>query len=189
MNRFDVSEPAGRHPTTTLEIKKPFSHAPWKRFMCIAGVGSASFGLLLIAVGTAVADCPRTDPDGRSLAHRFLSRMSGGEASVRKGMERLRLRKPSLSQYKEARPVDPAFLAPSAKSTPPECKHPIPKHPQTRQVSWYRVVVEVALNDRLEPLSGLGHGIVHALAELLLNLSQLSSHALADRGAPHHESP
>jgi hypothetical protein len=35
-------------------------------------------------------------------------------------------------------------------------------------------------------LSGLGHGIVHALAELLLNLSQLGSHALADRGAPHH---
>src|SRR5216683_1674570 len=115
--------------------------------------------------------------------------MSGGEASVRKGMERSRLRNPSLSQIEDARPRDPAFLAPSAKSTPPECKHPIPKHPQTRQVSWYRVVVEVALHDRLEPLSGVGHGIVHALAELLLNLSQLSSHALADRGAPHHESP
>ena len=60
---------------------------------------------------------------------------------------------------------------------------------QTREVSRYRVVVEVALYDRLEPLSGLGHGIVHALAELLLNLSQLGSHALSDRGAPHHESP
>src|SRR6266567_7067404 len=89
--------------------------------------------------------------------------MSGGEASVRKGMERSRLRKPSLSQYKEARPVDPAFLAPSANGTPPESKHPIAEHSQTREVSWYRVVVEVALDDRLEPLSGLGHGIVHAL--------------------------
>jgi hypothetical protein len=39
-------------------------------------------------------------------------------------------------------------------------KHPIPKHPQTRQVSWYRVVVEVGLHDRLEPSTGLGHGIV-----------------------------
>jgi hypothetical protein len=115
--------------------------------------------------------------------------MSGGEASVRKGMERLRLRKPSLSQYKEACPVDPVFLAPSANGTPPESKHPIAEHSQTREVSRYRVVVEVALNDRLEPLSGLGHGIVHALAELLLNLSQLGSHALADRRAPHHESP
>ena len=35
---------------------------------------------------------------------RFLSRMSGGEASVRKGMERTRLREPALSQNKEARP-------------------------------------------------------------------------------------
>ena len=104
-------------------------------------------------------------------------------------MERSRLRKPSLSQSKDARPGDGAFLAPTAKSSPPERKHPIPKHAQTREVSRYRVVVEVALYDRLEPLSGLQHGIVHALAELLLNLSQLGSHALADRGAPHHESP
>ena len=77
------------------------------------------------------------------------------------------------------------FLATASKSTPPEHKHPIAEHAQTREVSRYRVVVEVALDDRLEPLSGLGHGIVHALAELLLNLSQLGSHALADRRAPH----
>jgi hypothetical protein len=73
-------------------------------------------------------------------------------------MERSRLGKPSLSQYKEARPVDPVFLAPSANGTPPESKHPIAEHAQTREVSWYRVVVEVALDDRLEPLSGLGTG-------------------------------
>ena len=104
-------------------------------------------------------------------------------------MERSRLRKPSLSQYKKARPGDPAFLTPAANGTPPESQHPIPKHTQTREVSRYRVVVEVTLYDLLEPLSSLGHGIVHARAELLLNLSQLSSHALADRGAPYHESP
>jgi hypothetical protein len=115
--------------------------------------------------------------------------MTGDKASVRKGMERSRLRKPSLSQNKNARPRDPVFLAPTANGMPPKRKHPIPKHAQTREVSWYRVVVEVALYDRLEPLSGLGHGIVHALAELLLNLSQLGSHALADRGAPYHKSP
>jgi hypothetical protein len=33
-----------------------------------------------------------------------------------------------------------------------------------REVSRYRVVVEVALHDRLEPSPGWGHGIVHALA-------------------------
>ncbi len=40
--------------------------------------------------------------------------MSGGEASIRKGMERTRLREPSRSQYKGTRPVDPALLAPAA---------------------------------------------------------------------------
>lgn len=104
-------------------------------------------------------------------------------------MERTWLRKPALSQYKEARPIDPVFVAPATNGTPPESKHPIAKHAQTLEVSRYRVVVEVALDDRLEPLSGVGHGIVHALTKLLLNLSQLGSHALADRRAPHHESP
>jgi hypothetical protein len=115
--------------------------------------------------------------------------MSGGEANIRKGMERTRLREPSRSQDKGACPVDPVLLTPAAKSTPPEREHPIPKHAQTLEVSWYRVVVEVALHDRLEPLSGLAHGIVYPLTELLLNLSQLRSHAFANRLAPHHESP
>ena len=67
-------------------------------------------------------------------------------------MEHSRLRNPALSQYKEARPVDPVFLAPPANGTPPESKHPIAEHSQTREVSRYRVIVEVALDDRLEPL-------------------------------------
>src|ERR1700686_3588161 len=61
--------------------------------------------------------------------------MTGGEANVRKGMERSQLWNPPLSQLEGACPRDPAFLAPSANSTPPEREHPIPKHPQTRQVS------------------------------------------------------
>ena len=104
-------------------------------------------------------------------------------------MERTRWRKPSRSQYKGTRPVDPALLASAANSTPPEREHPIPKHAQAREVPGDRIVVEVALHDRLEPLAGLAHGIVHPLAELLLNLSQLHPHAFANRLAPHHESP
>ena len=104
-------------------------------------------------------------------------------------MERTRLREPSRSQYKGTRPVDPALLTPAAKSTPPEREHPIPKHARTREVPWYRVVVEVALHDRLEPLAALAHGIVHPLTELLLNLPQLRPQAFADRLAPHCEPP
>src|ERR1035441_6156731 len=107
--------------------------------------------------------------------------MRGGEASVGKGMKHSRLRKPALSQCEGVRPRDPVLLGAAAKSAPPQHQHPIPKHPQTLEVSWYRVVVEVALDDRLEPPSGLGHQIMHAHAQLLLDLSQLRSHALADR--------
>ena len=80
--------------------------------------------------------------------------MGGGEAIVRKRMKRRRLRKPALSQNEGARPRYPAFLAPIAQSTPPQRKHPIPKHPQAPEVSWYRKVVEVSLHDRLESPSG-----------------------------------
>jgi hypothetical protein len=43
-------------------------------------------GFLLIAVGTIIADCPRTDPDGRSLVHLVL--ISDEWRRSRKGMER-----------------------------------------------------------------------------------------------------
>jgi hypothetical protein len=66
-------------------------------------------------------------------------------------MERTRLRKPSRSQDKNARPVDPVLLAPAAEGTSPVREHPIPKHAQTREVAGDRIVVEVALHDRLEP--------------------------------------
>jgi len=45
------------------------------------------------------------------------------------------------------------------------------------------------LYDRLEPFASLGHWIVHALTKLLPDLSQLSSHALADGRAPYRVSP
>src|SRR6202047_3405679 len=61
--------------------------------------------------------------------------------------------------------------------------------PSELGVSRYRVVVEVTLHDRFEPCPGLRNGIVHSLAELLLNLLQLCPHALANRHAPHGERP
>jgi hypothetical protein len=68
---------------------------------------------------------------------------------------------------------------------PPEHKQPVPEQGEASGVAWYRVVVEVALHDRFEPLAGLGQGIVHALAELRLDASQLGPYALADRLAPY----
>jgi len=60
--------------------------------------------------------------------------MNGGKARIRKGMKRARLRKPTLSQGKNARPRDPVFLTPAAQSTLPQRKYPV-SAPPTRQIS------------------------------------------------------
>ncbi len=51
------------------------------------------------------------------------------------------------------------------------------------------MVVEVALHDRPEPLSGLHNRVVRAIEELLLDFLKLSSHSLADRFTLHHKVP
>ena len=104
-------------------------------------------------------------------------------------MEHSRLRKPSVSQGEGALPGDRAFLAAAAKCMPPMPNRSFPEYAEAVEVPRYRVGVEVALHDRFEPLSGLAHGIMHSLTELLLNLPQLRPHAFADRLAPHCEPP
>jgi hypothetical protein len=76
--------------------------------------------------------------------------MTGGEAISGIRMEHSRLRKPSFSQSEGTRPGDRAFLASAAECMPPMPEQPIPEHPQAMEVSWYRIVVEVALHHRFE---------------------------------------
>src|SRR5215469_16899993 len=64
---------------------------------------------------------------------------------------------------------------------PPEHKQPVPEQGEASGVTGYRVVVEVALHDRFQPLAGLDQGIVHSLAELRLDALELGPQALADR--------
>jgi hypothetical protein len=65
-------------------------------------------------------------------------------------MEWSRLRNPSLSQPVHAGPDEPVFLASADQRPPPESDYPHPIYPQTADVSRDRVVVEVALDNRLE---------------------------------------
>ena len=70
-------------------------------------------------------------------------------------MERARLRKPSVSQGENTRPGDRVFLAAAAKCLPPMPNHSFPEYAETVKVPRHRIVVEVALHDRFEPLAGL----------------------------------
>jgi hypothetical protein len=77
------------------------------------------------------------------------------------------------------------LLAPAAKCAPPVPEQAIPEHREAFEVPWHRIVVEVALHDRFEPSPRLRYRIAHAPVELLLDLSQLGSHALADGRTAH----
>src|SRR5262245_1472772 len=98
--------------------------------------------------------------------------MMGGEAHIGKRVEHPRSREPSFSQPVYAGPGGPVLLASSTECPSPEPSHPLAKYTQPLHVSRYRVVVEVALDDRLEPFARLPDRIVHASAELLLNFLQ-----------------
>jgi hypothetical protein len=69
--------------------------------------------------------------------------------------------------------VEAAALAASAQLGSPQSDEPIPKGLQAVEVAGYRMIVEVALHDRPEPLARVRHEIVPTLPELLLEFPQL----------------
>ena len=104
-------------------------------------------------------------------------------------MEHTRLRKPAIPQPKRAGPRERVLLAPATQPAPPQGQQSLSERRKTVEVSWYRIVVEVSLHDRLEPFPRLSYGIGHASMKLLLKLLQFAPHALADRFASHGEAP
>jgi hypothetical protein len=63
-------------------------------------------------------------------------------------MENTRRRNPPISQLMHPLPSEVVFLAPMDQHASPEPDHPMAKCGQTVDVPRYRVVVEVALDDR-----------------------------------------
>src|SRR3974377_2403054 len=112
--------------------------------------------------------------------------MMGGEANCGIRMECEGFRKPPVLQFKHLLPGH-ALLTSATQCVPPEPHQSIPEAAQAAGVSRDRIVVEVALHDRLEPGASLTHWSVHASMKLLLKLPQFAPHALADRQAPHRE--
>src|ERR1017187_5369820 len=111
--------------------------------------------------------------------------MIGDEALLGMWVEHAWARKPALGYCKHALPRQLTLLAAAAKNVPPHANHAFPEHAEAVQISGYCVVVEVALQDCAEPFASVRHGVVHARTELLLDLSQLRPHTLADRHAPY----
>src|ERR1039458_5492531 len=112
---------------------------------------------------------------------RFLSWMTSGEACIGVRMEYFRFWEPSTHKPKNPGPIGPVRLTPASECPSPVPLPPLAEYLQSLHISRDRVVVEVALNDRLEPFARLLDRIVHAFAELLLDLLQFGPHTLGDR--------
>jgi hypothetical protein len=85
-------------------------------------------------------------------------------------------------------PVAAVALATLDQLRTPQPSQPSPKHPQAAEVPGYRMVVEVALHDRPEPLPRGGDRFVPTPPKLLLDLLQLPPQALRDGPALHASS-
>src|SRR5208283_258006 len=115
--------------------------------------------------------------------------MHSGEPLGRPGMEHARGGQPTGSQATQPRPGPAVALTAMPQLRVPQAGQPNPKGKQAVEVPRYRVVVEVALHDRLEPLPGFRHRVMPASLELLLDLAQLGPQTLGDGPALHGKVP
>ena len=115
--------------------------------------------------------------------------MRGGEALRWPRMQNARSKQPAVREFTQTVPVEAVALAALAQLSSPQSGQPVPKGPQAVEVSRYRVIVEVALHDRPEPLARWRHRIVPTPPELRLDFLQLPPQALADRLALHGKVP
>jgi len=97
--------------------------------------------------------------------------MNGVEPLTGKGMEYALNRNPALGKRSEPVPGHAAPLTATPKRQPPVPRNLFAKPSHAASVTRNRVVVEVSLNDRSEPLASLLNRIVLAGEELLLNSS------------------
>ena len=104
-------------------------------------------------------------------------------------MQHVRDGQPAGREFTQSFAVEAMALAAWAQLGSPQPGQPVAKEPQAVEVSRYRVIVEVALHDRPEPLARVRDRIMPALAELLLEFPQLPPQAFADRLPLHGKLP
>jgi hypothetical protein len=81
--------------------------------------------------------------------------MNGVEPRARKGMEHALNRNPALGKRSEPIPGHAALLTATPKREPPVARDLFSELSHAASVTRNRVVVEVALDDRSEPLASL----------------------------------
>src|SRR5687767_10712091 len=105
--------------------------------------------------------------------------MHGVKADARKGMQDTLGGNPTVNQRLQSPPVQAGLLTAQTELPPPEPDDPSPEGTESTHIARHRVVVEVALHDRPQPLTYPCNGLMPALAQLLMQRFQLGRHPLA----------
>src|SRR6516165_729478 len=121
---------------------------------------------------------PRTEPYVRLARIRLPPRVCDGEAIARPGVKDARFRKPVVRKLRHPCPRHPVLLTATPQRTPPEVDDVVPEHMQGTAVGRHCVVVEVAANDVMQPLSLFRDRLVHAPPHLRFDRLELRSHAV-----------
>ena len=96
-------------------------------------------------------------------------------------MQDLRTRNPSIDQRPEPLPSHLISLTPPPQRAVPAPDHLSPEGVQTIHVAGYRMVVEIALYDRPQPLPDIDDRLMPASPKLLLQLTELRRESLTNR--------
>jgi len=142
---------------------------------------------LEVGVGTVIAHNPLHGSGRAELPHPALALGNDAHAAQRIGMTDSRQWQPTVDETPHTVPVDTAVLAAPRQRAMPEPSNLKPKRPQRRSVHGHTVVPDVATQDRLQPLTLVGDGFVHAPLNLGFHRVQLRLHPFADRLPQHRE--
>src|SRR5437660_5236307 len=107
--------------------------------------------------------------------------MNGVKANTGVRMQDVDAGNPSAHQSLHALPHHGVPLASATQRLPPIPSYPISECLKSLPVAGNRVIVEVALHDRPQPLPRLRNRIVHPLPQLLPDFLQFRAHPFAYR--------
>jgi hypothetical protein len=90
-----------------------------------------------------------------------------------------RFGKPKVGQFGHPCPRDPSLLAASSKRAPPQVGDVVSEDGHCPSIRRHRVIVEVAVDHKPQPLSLIRNWLVHAPPQLLFYHLELRSHAVS----------
>src|SRR5215469_2540066 len=149
--------------------------------------GGPRFMYSSVGVGIMIAHNPLHGSGQAELPHPALALGNDAHAAQGIGMTDSRPWQPATEKTPHAVPVDTTVLAAPRQRAMPEPSDSEPKELQRRLIHGHSVITSVSTHHRLQPLTQIGDGFVHAPLKLGFHRVQLRLQPLTDRLPQHRE--